>query len=261
MAAKDILGSSGAESSVTGAERLHGQVPPAYDPFHFRSAESLGTGSLPYGRLLTQLFANLGFDLTLDLDTEIGVHTNFGWDMLHKLGLLDIVLNDEELELRLPPHPIHRHQPAKRLNARASEFVELRDLLADARSLVTTLDDHQRSLQTRLDTHKSRMLQNIAGVEQRVIVVEWSIIQLQSLEEATMNKVTFLWSALAGIVPWITDDIVAIVTPRRESYNRRRQAVALTRATFSVDSPRSQADHGSQESDTLSYRVYLCYLI
>ncbi|KAJ4971572.1 hypothetical protein NE237_004671 [Protea cynaroides] len=71
------------------------------------------TGSLPYGRLFIQLFANLGFDLTLELDAETGVHTDFGWDTLYKLGIQDIVLSDEELE-RLPlSHPIRRCQLAR----------------------------------------------------------------------------------------------------------------------------------------------------
>ncbi|KAJ4970387.1 hypothetical protein NE237_003486 [Protea cynaroides] len=135
--------------------------------------------------------------------------------------------------------------------ARASEFVELRGLLADARSLLAALDDHQRSLQTRLDAHKRRMLQTITGVEQREIVVERSIIQLQG-SVATRNEVTFLRSALtsAGIVPFITEDVMAIARARSEcSCWPHHQVVAPTRATYSIDSPRHQADRGYQESN------------
>ncbi|KAJ4962825.1 hypothetical protein NE237_022764 [Protea cynaroides] len=124
--------------------------------------------------------------------------------------------------------------------ARASEFIELHDLLADAWSLVAALGDHQCSLQTRLNTHKRRMLQNITGVEQRVIIVERSIIQFQSLEEAKRNEVAFLSLALTSmdIILRITDDVVATAIARPEcSRWRRLQAMTLVRATYSVDSP------------------------
>ncbi|KAJ4981241.1 hypothetical protein NE237_032078 [Protea cynaroides] len=60
--------------------------------------------------------------------------------------------------------------------AKASGFTELQGLLVDACSLVAALDDHQCSLQTKLDSHKRRMLQNITRVKKCVISLEQRFI-------------------------------------------------------------------------------------
>ncbi|KAJ4972703.1 hypothetical protein NE237_005877 [Protea cynaroides] len=220
--------------------------------------------NLPYNSLLTQLFTNLGFDLTLDLDTETRVHTDFGCNMLHRFRLQDIFLDDEELERHPLPHPIRRCQPAKRAQHRdAISSSSSEDELAvpsgsgDASPMHVDTSEEAPSVPVAEDEADSandeqESPSHAIGGDERVIAVEQSIIQLQISKEATRNEVAFLRSALtsAGIIPRIIDDTVAIAIAKHESSHRwGSQAVAPAMATYFVDSPRHQADHGSQESD------------
>ncbi|KAJ4964597.1 hypothetical protein NE237_016446 [Protea cynaroides] len=137
--------------------------------------------------------------------------------------------------------------------AKASSFTELRDLLANAHSIVTTLDDYQHSLKIRLDAHERRMLQNITGAEQWEIALERRFIAFEATQEVTRQEITFLQAALtkADLIEPMPEDMKLGKASQEHRRQRRLQAVAPARATYSVDSPRHQVDRFS----TVKYLV------
>ncbi|KAJ4965546.1 hypothetical protein NE237_017395 [Protea cynaroides] len=109
------------------------------------------------------------------------------------------------------------------------EMAELRELLGDVHSLVTTLA-----------THKHCMLQKLTSMEQRVSGLERGFIQFQDSLDAIRHEVTYTQTMLVteGLIVPMPDNVATTTSARLESTHRLwLWSVARVRATYSADNP------------------------